>query len=473
MPRTSLGIVLLAASGWAQPFEIAINHGRVIDPESGLDGVRHVGIAGGKIRSVSTTPLKAATVIDAKGLIVSPGFIDLHWHGRDPASYRYCVLQGVTSALEMEIGVADIAGWYREREGRSPIHFGAAAGHPPIRMAVMKDPGGFLPTGDAATRAATEEEVAEIARRLEAQLKLGAPAVGLGLAYTHGASYREILDVFRVAARFRASCHVHMRHTSSFAGDAEMGLSEVIAAAAITRAPLQVVHLNASAGKSIDSALKILTEARENGLDVTTEAYPYTAGSTGIQSGVFKDWQSQPDSWFGTLQWVKTGERLTRASFERYRKVGGSVIVHSNTPERLDKAILSPLTMISSDGSDLPGGQGHPRSAGCYARILAHYVRDRQALSLEEAIRKMALLPARRLEGRVPAMKNKGRIREGADADIAVFDLARVEDHSTYERPALEPEGFVDVLVNGEFVLRDGKVVSGVVQGRPIRAAVE
>ncbi len=472
MLKTTVGFALLAASVGAQPFEIAINYGRVIDPESGLDQVRHVGIAGGKIRSLAAKPLQAATVIDAKGLIVSPGFIDLHWHGRDPASYRYCVLQGVTSAMEMEIGVAGIDEWYRGREGRSAIHFGASAGHPPVRMAVMKDPGGFLPSGDAATRAATAEEVTEILRRLEAQLKLGAPAIGLGLAYTHGASYREILDVFRLAARFRAPCHVHMRHTSSFAGDAEMGLSEVIAAAALTGAPLQVVHINASAGKSIDSALKILMDARERGLDVTTEAYPYTAGSTGIQSGVFKDWQSQPDSWFGTLQWVKTGERLTRASFESYRKVGGGVIVHSNTPERLDKAILSPLTMIASDGSDLPGGQGHPRSAGAYARILAHYVRDRQALSLEEAVRKMALLPARRLEGRVPAMKNKGRIRVGADADIAVFDLAKVQDHSTYEKPALEPEGFVQVLVNGVFVLRDGKLVSGAAPGRPIRAAL-
>lgn len=468
--RTGGAALLLAAAAAAQTYDLAINHGRVLDPESGLDGVRHVGIAGGKIARLSRSPLRARTVIDARGLIVTPGFIDLHWHGRDPASDRWCVLQGVTAALELEIGVADLETWYAARAGRSRIHYGAAAGHPPIRMRVMGDPAEFLPTGDAARRAATPAELAEMARRLEEQLRWGAPAVGFGLAYTYGASYREIMEMFRVAARFRASCHVHMRGSTSFSGEVEQGLSEAIAAAAISGAPLQVVHINATAGKAIASALDIIRDARARGLDITTEAYPYTAGATSIESGVFKDWEQMPDSWFPTIQWVRTGERLTRESFARYRQQGGGVIVHSNTPERLDQAILSPLTMIASDGSDLRGGQGHPRSSGCYARILAHYVRDRQALPLMEAIRKAALMPAQRLEGRVPSMRNKGRLHEGADADLAVFDLARVRDRSTYEQPALEPEGFVHTLVNGAFVLRDGRLVEDVYPGQAIRA---
>jgi hypothetical protein len=280
--------------------------------------------------------------------------------------------------------------------------------------------------------------------------------------------------MFRVAARFQAPCHVHVRGASSAGGTIEVGLSEVIAASAITGAPLHVVHINSSAGPRLASAFEMINGARARGLDVTTEAYPYAAGATRLESAVFSNYKTQPDEWFARLQWVDTGERLTRVTFEKYRNAGGGrVIIHGNTEERVDEAITNPLAMIASDGFDLPGGQGHPRSSGTYAKILARYVRDQKSIPLVDAVRKMSLMPAQRLEKRVPAMRNKGRIHVGSDADLAIFDLAKVQDLSTYEKPALEPQGFRYVLVGGQIVVTDGKLNESAKPGQPIRAAVQ
>jgi dihydroorotase len=236
---------------------------------------------------------------------------------------------------------------------------------------------------------------------------------------------------------------------------------------------LHVVHINSSAGPAIDSLLEIIGEARKRGVDITTEAYPYTAGATRIESALFNDWEKQPDSYFPMLQWAATGERLTRETFARYRAQGGRVILHSNTEENVRKAILSPLTMIASDGADLVNGTGHPRSAGAYPRVIAKYVREEKSLSLMDAVRKMTLMPAQRLEKRAPAMKNKGRIRVGADADLALFDWMKIADRSTYEKPAEYPTGMEYVLVGGVPVVEMGKVVEGRFPGKPLRALVQ
>jgi dihydroorotase len=217
----------------------------------------------------------------------------------------------------------------------------------------------------------------------------------------------------------------------------------------------------------------MITEARSHGLDVTTECYPYTAGATRIESALFEGWENQPDSYFLNLQWVATGERLTRETFARYRKIGGTVIQHTNTEERVLTAVSSPLTMIASDGFDIEKGQGHPRSSGTYSRVLGRYVRERKALSLMEALSKMTIMPAQRLERRVPAMKTKGRIRVGADADITIFDAGQIIDRSTYEEPAKFSEGVKFVLVNGTLIVKDGKLQDGVFPGLPIRAPIQ
>ena len=475
MPLRTLLPLLTATLLHAQTYDIVIRNGRVKDPETKLDAIRNVGIRNGKIATVTTNSLDGKRVIDATGMIVAPGFIDLHWHGREPSSDRYEAMDGVTSSLELEIGTADVDGWYRAREGKSLIHHGVAAGHPPVRMEVLHDSGDFLPADKAAFDKATDENISTMKMRLEQELKKGAVAVGFGIAYTQSASYWEILEMFRLAARYGASCHVHMRGASSVVrGDngPVSGLSEVLAAAAITGAPLHVVHINSSSQSSIDKTLQMIAEARKRGIDVTTEAYPYTAGATRIESALFDDYATRTDIDFSTLQWVATGERLTRDTFLKYRKERGTVIIHSNSEANVRKAILSPLAMIASDGFDITPN-GHPRSAGTFTKVLRQYVREEKALTWMEALSKMTDQPARRLEKRVPTMKAKGRLQPGADADIVVFDPATVRDVSTYEKPAQAATGMKYVLVNGSLIVDGGKLNEAGYPGKPIRASIQ
>ena len=452
-------------------FDMVIANGRVMDPESGLDATRNVGITGGKIRAIATEALQGKETIDAKGLVVAPGFIDLHQHGQDAENYAVKAIDGVTTALELEVGVADVDRWYGEREGKARINFGASAGHIAVRMAVMRDPGDFLPRGDAAHRVATTAELSEITALLEKGLKRGALAMGLGPAYTEAATNQEILDVFRLAAKYHASCHVHIRAPLTQVEGNFSGFEEVMAAAAITGAPLHVVHIQSTGGPNVRQELQMIADARSRGLDVTTESYPYTMGMTSIQAAMFDTKENEPASYYSSLLWPATGEHLTKESFLRYRKEGGMVIVPGNTPENVRAATVSPLTMIASDGH-LANGKGHPRTAGTYSLVLGRYVREEKALDLMTALRKMTLMPAQRLEKRAPMFKDKGRIRIGADADITVFDPNRVIDRATYEKPAEHSEGIQFEFVNGVAVVKDGQLVDGVFPGRAARAPI-
>ncbi len=470
-----LGIgVRKAAPAEGDSYDVVIMNGRVMDPDSGLDAVRNVGIRDGKIGAVSSGALKGKQTIEAKGLVVAPGFVDLHQHGQDAENYAAKAADGVTTALELEVGVADIDHWYAEREGKSLIHYGASVGHIPVRMAVMHDPGQLLPSGDAAHREATPAEIEQMMSLLEKGLQRGALAVGAGPAYTEAATNWEITQVFRIAAKYHASCHVHVRSgPPGIAGNAGnfSGFEEAMAAAAISGAPLHVVHIQSTGGPNVAQELQMISEARSRGMDVTTEAYPYNMGMTSIQSALFDHRENEPESYFASLLWPATGEHLTRDSFLRYRKEGGMVIVPSNTQDNVDAAIESPLTMIASDGY-LSNGKGHPRTAGTYARVLGHYVREEKALDLMTALKKMTLMPAQRLEKRAPMFKDKGRIRVGADADITVFDPNTIIDRATDEHPLQYSEGIRFVLVNGVPVVKDGKLVDGVFPGRAARAPI-
>ena len=297
-------------------------------------------------------------VIDARGLVVAPGFINLHWHGKDPHSDYYEAMDGVTSTFELEIGVADVDRWYDERAGRMPINYGAAIGHAPSRMAVMNDPGDFLPAGDAARKPASDAEMREIAQRVEQGLKRGAVGVGFGLAYTPAASRWEILQMFRLAAQYDATTFVHIRGASSAgSSDREEGLLEAIALSAVSSAPVHIAHINSSGQQSTARMLGIIQEARAHGVDVSTECYPYTAGATRIESFLFDAWMDKPEAEYRKLQWAATGERLTKETFLKYRKLGGLVLIHSNTEDVIVTAVVSPLTAFASDGFDVVRAQ--------------------------------------------------------------------------------------------------------------------
>jgi len=456
----------------ASGYDLVIANGRVMDPESGLDAVRDVGISARKIRAISVEPLKGKTVLDAKGLVVAPGFIDLHEHAQEPRNYQFQAHDGVTTSLELEVGTDDVDGWYAKREGKSLINFGVSAGHIPVRMKVMHDPGNFLPTGDAAHREATPQELEEIKNQIHHGLERGALAVGMGINYTAAASHDEIVDVFRVAAAENASVHVHLRH----AGLKEpttglVGIEEVIAAAAATGAPLHVVHITSMGLKNTPQLIAIVRGAQNHGLDVTTECYPYTAGSTNLESAIFDPgWQERQGITYRDIQWSKTGERLTAETFEKYRKEGGLVVIFSIPEAAVRTAIADPIVMIASDGVPVTGPKVHPRGQGTFSRVLGHYVREEKTVDLMTALRKMTLMPAQRLEKRAPVFKDKGRIREGADADITVFDPQHIIDRATFEEPLQYSSGIQFVLVNGVPVLSNGELVEGVFPGRAARA---
>lgn len=454
-------------------FDIVIAHGRVMDPESGLDAVRNVGITAGKIRAISVEPLQGKNVLDAKGLVVAPGFIDLHEHAQEPRNYQFQAHDGVTTSLELEVGTDDVDKWYASREGKALINFGVSVGHIPVRMKVMHDPGNFLPTGDAAHREATPQELKEIKTQIHHGLERGALAVGMGVNYTAAASHDEIVEVFREAAEENASVHVHLRH----AGLKEpttglVGIEEVIAAAAATGAPLHVVHITSMGLKNTPQLIAMVRGAQARGLDVTTECYPYTAGSTNLESAIFDPgWQERQGITYKDIQWSKTGERLTAETFEKYRKEGGLVVIFSIPEEAVRLAIADPMVMIASDGVPVTGSKVHPRGQGTFSRVLGHYVREEKALDLMTALRKMTLMPAQRLEKRAPVFKDKGRIREGADADLTVFDPQRIIDKATFDDPLQYSTGIRFVLVNGVPVLSNGELVEGVFPGRPARAS--
>ncbi len=436
-----------------------------MDPASGLDAVRQVGIRGGKIAAISPQALRGRTVIDAKGLIVSPGFIDLHSHGQTPENYRFKAMDGVTTALEMEVGVSPVAPWYAAREGKSLINFGASSGHLPARMAVMHDTGGLLPRDKAVSRAATPEEQRAITAAVRRGLEEGALGIGLGIAYIPLVSRAEIFGMFQLAAEKKTALYVHMRNGGPVEPGVIDALQEVIADAAATGAAAHVVHITSMGLRETPLCLEMIDGARRRGLDITTEAYPYTAGMTDIGSAIFAEgWEGrQGGITFHDLQWAATGERLTAATFAKYRRQGGMVAIHSIPEEIVKLAIANPLVAIASDGI-LENGKGHPRAAGTFTRVLGRYVRDQHVLTLMEALRKMTLAPAARL-----GIQSKGRIAVGADADLAIFDAARVRDRATFENPAQYSEGMVYVLVNGVPVVRSGSLVDSVAPGHGLR----
>ena len=465
LTRSALLLALLGAGcNGGTSYDIVIANGRVVDPESGLDGVRNIGLRAGRVEAISTSALTGTRVIDATGLVVAPGFIDLHEHGQREESYGLMVRDGVTSAFELEVGTGDVAAWYGERTAGQIVNYGVSIGHIKARMKVLGDPGtALLPAGVGGTGPATEAQIAEMEAILRKGLAEGAVAVGFGSAYTPGATMAELERMFRVAAEGGASAHIHMRNGVA-------GMDSTIAAAAAAHAKLHIVHVNSSGDTSLVTFLSHIQAARDRGQDVTTEAYPYGAGMTEIQSALFDDWKTWPDAKFGLHQLVSTGERLTRKTFEEARKKGGTVIIHGRSEEQTRTAIVSSLTMIASDGF-IEGGRGHPRTSGTFSKVLGKYVREEHALSLMDAIRKMTLAPAQRLEARVPSMKTKGRIRVGADADLTIFDPAKVIDRSTYEDATIPAMGIPFVIVGGQVVVDSGQVTKAR-PGRPIRAPV-
>lgn len=455
---------------FAQQYDLVLEGGRVMDPETGFDAVRNVGIRDGKIASISTSTLGGRRVIHAAGFVVAPGFIDLHQHGQDLKSERVKAFDGVTTALEMEIGAPDVAHFLQAKQGHSLIHYGSTASYVAARGLIFGAPlpeGTILPkSGPATDQPATPEQIERIQQRLREELDAGALGVGMGIEYAPGSSRLEVIDMFRVAAEHKLPVYTHMRSAGHIDPGAIQSVEEVIGAAAISGAPLHIVHVNSTCLRDSLECLSLIEGARARGLDVTTEAYPYIAGMTAVNSALFNPgWREKLGIDYGNLVLPDTGEHLTKERFEELHNSNQQqwVLVFANTLEMIDKTIPNPLIMIASDGAE-----GHPRNAGTYSRVLAQYVREKKTLTLMEALRKMTLMPAQMLERSTLEAKRKGRVQEGADADLVVLDPQTITDRSTFEKPMEPSAGVHYLIVGGATLIDDGKMVEGVFPGRAI-----
>ena len=464
-------VLLFPLFALSQSYDVVIQGGRVIDPETGLDAVRNVGISQGKIRKISAEALAGMRVIAARGLVVAPGFIDLHQHDQDQQSQRLKALDGVTTALEMEIGKPDVAAFLRSKVGHSLINYGTTASHPAARSLVFGAPipeGGLLPkSGTATDTPASPEQIEAMKTRLRHELDSGALGVGMGLQYTPGVTRWEVIEMFRLAAERSLPVYTHIRSNGKLEPGSNIeSVSEVISAAAVTGAPLHIVHINSSCGAQALDCLSLIAGARARGLAVTVEAYPYEAAMTYINSARFNPgWQEKSGATYHDLMLPETGERLTKERFDELHNSSGTkrVILFSNSMENVDPVLRNSLVMVASDGEE-----GHPRNAGTFCRILARYVRSQGTLTMMDAIRKMSLMPAQVLERSTPSARLKGRLQEGVDADVVIFDPQIVTDRATYQHP-MEPSLGVEYLLVGGVVLVDkGKLIEGVFPGKAV-----
>ncbi|MEM9178027.1 MAG: amidohydrolase family protein [Myxococcota bacterium] len=490
----SVWLICAAEAGASPDYDLVIRGGRVIDPGSGLDAVRHIGIRGDRIAALSETPLEGARTIDATGRVVSPGFIDLHTHSATPLGQRYQLMDGVTTALELEAGAHPVADFASELDGAARIHFGASVGWAstrvetiaglrfesllssrprPVRLrglwTILRGIFGGPPT-EAFTRVATADERARMRRLIEADLAAGALGVGVPLDYlSEGTKEPELRMVFEATARANTLLYIHVRRGVN--GD-PAGLREALRLARETGAAIHVCHISHNAMRNIDLFLREIREARAEGVDVTTELLPYDAGSALISSAVFsRNWREVFAIDYADVEWAATGMRFDEATWHEYREKhpGGQVVHHYLKPEWTRRALVEPGVIVVSDLLPMVDEESMvaPHN-GAFTRILGRHVRERGDLDLVTALSKMTTLPAQRLAKFFPAFERKGRLAIGADADVTVFDPETVIDRATYGDPFQGADGLTAVIVAGRVALEDGRVVEDVFAGRRI-----
>lgn len=459
-------------------YDLILKGGRVIDPESGLDAIKNVGIDDGKITEITNNEITGKVVIDASGLVVSPGFIDLHVHGITNKEQEYQLKDGVTTALELEWGVPEIKQWLEKRQGKALINYGASVNWPYYRAKTMGAVKMVDTNGKGLDYTNLDTLFANLMPTFEENLNLsylqtmlghiktaledGAIGIGLPVGYLNGATRQEVFEVYKYANQINSLIFSHVRSGGGIA------IQQAIANAMLSGAALHIVHMNSMALGEIGLSLEMVATAQRKGYDITTEVYPYTAASTGLASAIFDDgWQERLAIGYKDLQLVKTGERLNEATFKENQAKKELVIIHMMKPDWIELGVKTSGVMIASDG--MPYSKlAHPRTAGTYSRVLGKYVREDRALSLNDAIAKMTLLPAKRLEKIAPAMKSKGRLQVDADADITVFNPETIIDKATFESGLEFSEGIEFVIVNGTLLLEKGEMKAKTFPGKAI-----
>ncbi len=465
-------------------YDIVLKNGQVIDPETELNAIRNIGIIGDKIVEITTESIDGKEVIDVEGLVVAPGFIDLHVHGMTNKAHQYQARDGVTTALELEGGIPFLREWIQQKTGNSIVNFGGSVPHGHLRALAMEQYKHHLDElkdiiekegvespkiiktlinvmGRSGQQILSASEIEQMREMLVEELSAGALGIGVPVGYYLGASAGEIYSVYEVAAEKQVPIFSHTRDIGM------SGIQEAIANALSSGAPLHIVHANSLSLGDIPVTLKMVANAQKRGLDITTELYPYTAASTSIESAIFEEgWKDKLGISYDAIQWEATGERLTEKTFYEYRKKGGIVIIHMMQPEWIVQGIKHSSTMIASDGMPYAPG-AHPRTAGTFSRVLGRYVREQKVITLMEALKKMTIMPAQRLEKVAPMMRQKGRLQVGTDADITIFDPRTVIDKADFKGLQFS-EGIEYVLVNGQFVVKNGESEKDVFPGKAI-----
>jgi dihydroorotase-like cyclic amidohydrolase len=485
-------------------YDLVLRGGRVVDPESGLDGVRDVGIDGRRIASISSDPLDGATVVEVGGMVVAPGFIDLHSHAQTLAGRRLHACDGVTTVLDLEAGRAPVSAAYeRDEQDGSPVHYGFSVSWAAARMEVLA---GVRPDGGLGTildnmadpawqRAASATEVAAILERLADGVGDGAIGIGLLMGYAPGVDPAEYTAVARLASSAGVPTFTHSRDLAETTPSVRIdGAEELVRAASETGAHMHYCHINSTSTRHLDRVHRLVERCLADGATVTTEAYPYGSGSTAIGAAFLSPERLADRGIDPTkLTFLPTGERVRDAArlLElRATDPGGLVIfdfMDDDDPDDhaiLRRALQFDGAIVASDGMPPvwkdpvadpstwplpPAAVTHPRTAGCFSRALRLWREEGTALA--DALRRCTLLPAQVLEGCVPAMRDKGRLRAGADADVVVFDYDRISDQASYRESTRPSTGIIHVLVDGTFVVRDERLVLDALPGRGLRAA--
>ncbi|MQL50732.1 amidohydrolase family protein [Desulfofundulus thermobenzoicus] len=451
-------------------FDLIIKNGTLVDPEKRRITVGHLGISGGKIAAITREDIRGRHEIDAGLAIVCPGFIDIHAHVDGYLYAAQCMVrQGVTTSVggNCGFGPLDLQSFFDglERDG-FPLNQAMLIGH---SFTLREKAGAVDPYAPA-----TPEQVDCMLSLLEEAFDQGAIGLSFGLEYAPGTSFDEVLALSQVAARYGKLIAVHTR-TDSWPG---LGaLKEAVRITEFTGAPVQVSHLVYQVGMGMMiQALEILDRAVRDGLDVAADSGMYHAFATFIGSPVYDE--GCLEKWgcdYGDL-FVATGkyagQRCTREIYQELRAnyKNDVVVAFACREAEVYQALLPGYVMVSTDGavgSPQPG-TGHPQDSGTYPRFFQKMVREQGSLSLVEAVRRCTLLPAERL-----GLLNKGRLKIGADADIVIFNLDRITDRADYPgigRPDAPPEGINYVLVNGEVVVENGRLLEHAKPGRPVRA---
>ena len=492
-------------------YDIVINNGRVIDPETRLDAVKNVAIDNGTIVQISNESLVGKKVIDATGLIVSPGFIDIHSHSFELPGQRMQAFDGVTTALELESGVFPVGQWYdmQAKEGRV-INYGTSVAWTFARIGTFvheKKP--IEATAEWYLDAfkypqwqndvSSDDQLKKTLNTLEEGLKEGALAIGVNAGYVPGVGGKELIEISKLAARYNVPTSTHIRDWSNVDPKSSIeGLNFMIGVAATTGVHSIICHLNSSMLHDAGQARAMLEAARKIGINITTEAYPYGGGTFPIGSSILtlptEEFRRRIGADWDNVRLIATGRQITdEVDIRREQKSDpGQMVVLEYLDEKdpkqqamLDESLTAPWIVIASDAVpwSYPDGvfvkgdvwplpkavSSNPRSAGTFAKFLGVYVREREIFNWIDGLKKVTLLPAQTIEESVPAMKLKGRLQVGADADITIFDPETIIDRSTVDDSAKTSQGVIHVIVNGTPLIDNGVLLLDERPGKPIR----